>query len=139
MIDGIIRGLLGGLVPVYDYIMTHPVLVTLIFAVLVGLYLAGLFQLKHIEKMTRELVIALSPDLIKAKPHITSSGIYKHILPRWESELKKWHVYFIPHRLDIWPVPATAKNIISKMDFTPDWIKNVLQEENFLLDEFSNK
>ncbi len=139
MIDAIIRSLLGGLEPIYDYILSHPSLVTIVFTVLVAVYLAGLFQLKSVEKKTREFVLDLAPELIKSKPHITSSGIYKHVLPRWEKELKNWHPLFIPHRLDIWPVPATAKNVITKMGFSPDWIKELLAENNVLLDEFGIK
>lgn len=138
MIDAIIRGLLGRLEPIYDYVLTHPALITIIFTVFVFIYLAGLFQLKYAEKKTRELVLILTPDLIKLKPHITSSGIYKHVLSRLENEIKKWHLLFIPHRLDIWPVPANIKNIVSKMGFNPEWVKKILEEESIKLDEFSN-
>jgi hypothetical protein len=139
MIDAIIRGLLGSLEPIYDYILSHPTLVTIVLAILVSIYLAGLFQLKSVEKKTREFVLDLVPDLVKSKPHITTSGIYKHVLPRWQKELKSWKILFIPHRLDIWPIPATASNIITKMKFSPEWIKELLKENNVLLDEFINK
>lgn len=132
MIDAIIRGLLGRLEPIYDYVLSHPALVTVVFAIFVGIYLTGLFQLKYVEKKTREMVIALALELLKAKPNITASGIYKHVLPRWETKLKKWHILFIPHRLDIWPVPASPANIISKMKFSAEWVGDLLEEEKIL-------
>lgn len=138
MVDAIIRGLLGKLVPIYDYILSHPAVITVVLGILVLFYLAGLFQLKIVEKKTREFILALAPDLIKEKPHITSSGIYKHVLPRWEIELKKWNVLFIPHRLDIWPVPANPKNLVSKMGFNPEWVRKLLEEEKFKLDELGD-
>jgi hypothetical protein len=134
MILAFVRSALGPLAFILDLIIENPVISSLIMAVYLGIYLAGYFQLRNIKNKTALMVIEMSQQELKKKPNITSSGLYKRIYPIWEKQIKSWG-WFIPHRLDLWPVLVTPDHLKQKMSFTPQWIADLLKENNILLTE----
>jgi hypothetical protein len=134
MVLAIVRASLGPLAFILDFIIEKPLIVAAIMAVYLGIYMAGYFQLRNIKNKTTLMVIEMSQQELKKKPNITSGGLYKRIYPAWEKEIKSWG-WFIPHRLDLWPVLVTPENLQQKMSFTPQWIANLLKKNNILLTE----
>jgi hypothetical protein len=130
-----IRGMLGSLGrPVLDFVLDRPPLVTGLLAAWLGVFVAGRLQLRHIERKSVELVAEMGQDLIAARPHITASGLYKRIYPRWSQSLRKWG-WFIPHRLDLWPVPVRPETVQQKLPFSPQWVAGVLRQQGIRLEE----
>ncbi|MEA3308374.1 MAG: hypothetical protein U9Q70_02520 [Chloroflexota bacterium] len=127
MFEALVRGLLGPLSGLLDFILDNPTLISGILAVWLGIFVVGKLQLQNIERKTVEMVLEISPSLITAKPHITSRGIYKRIYPHWETSLRQWG-WFIPHRLDLWPVPVTPETVRQKLPFSHKWIAETLAQ-----------
>ena len=134
MIDAIVRSALGPLAIILDFIIENPLIASIILFVYLAIYMAGYFQLKNIEDKTTLMVIEISKQEIKRKPNITSSGLYKRIYPTWEKELKSWG-FFVPHRLELWPVLVNPDVIKQKLSFNPQWISDVLKKNNIVLAE----
>ncbi|MCE1254645.1 MAG: hypothetical protein LWX83_13980 [Anaerolineae bacterium] len=134
MIDAIVRSMLGPLAIILDYIIQNPVIASIILFVYLSIYMAGYFQLRNIENKTTLLVLEFSKEEVKRKPNITSGGLYKKIYPTWEKELKTWGI-FVPHRLELWPVPVSADVIKQKLSFNPQWIADLLKKNNITLVE----
>jgi len=129
MIESLIKGLLGpSLAPLFDYITTHPSIVAIVLSILVAVYVAGRIQLHNISIKTQGYVLARYKEEIQRKPNITPESLYKLIYPEWTSLIKKWGL-FIPHRLDLWPIPATPDNVKNRIDFNSKWIANVLENK----------
>jgi len=138
MILAFVKGMLGNLGrPVLDFILDNPSFVTGVLAVWLGVFVAGRLQLRHIEQKSVELVVELGRELIAKKPHITASGLYKRIYPRWSQSLRKWG-WFVPHRLDLWPVPVRPETVQQKFPFSPQWIAEVLRQHGTPLEENGN-
>ncbi|NTV35528.1 MAG: hypothetical protein HGA53_01100 [Anaerolineaceae bacterium] len=135
MFEAIIRTFLGSLSPILDYIQNNPMVVSLVLGIYIAIYFAGRLQLETIKRKTTEMVLAYTREELKKKPNITSGGIFKHIYPLWEKEVGTW-VKFIPHRTDLFPVPATAAAASKKLPFTPEWLVEVLKENKIELAEF---
>ena len=127
MVEALVRGLLGPLSGLLDFILDNPMLISGILVVWLGIFVAGRFQLQNIERKTVEMVLGISPSLIAAKPHITSRVLYKRIYPRWETSLRQWG-WFIPHRTDLWPVPITPETVRQKFPFSHQWIAETLAQ-----------
>lgn len=128
MIEYVIRSLLGpALAQVLTFLQTHPEIVAIFVSILLILYIAGRMQLNNISKKTKEFVLGHYQDVIQRRPKITAGGLYKLIYPEWEKEVVTW-AKFIPHRLDLWPVPVTASRVKEKMSFNVDWVKEVLKK-----------
>lgn len=133
MIETFIRGLLGpSLAPLLDFLETHPALVAAFLFVLVGLYVAGRVQLNNISNKTKTYVLNKYQEVIQRRPKITAAGLYKLIYPEWAEEVKTWG-WFIPHRLDLWPVPVNAENVKSKITFDAKWVADILQKNKIEL------
>jgi len=134
-----IRSMLGSLGrPVLDFVINNPSLVTGILAVWLGLFVAGRLQLRRIEQKSAELVVEMGKELIASKPHITARGLYKRIYPRWCEAVRGW-AWFVPHRLDLWPMPVRPETVQQKFPFSPQWIAEVLRQHGIHLEEHGSK
>jgi hypothetical protein len=130
-----IKSMLGSLGrPVLDFILDNPSFVTVILAVWLGLFVAGRLQLRHIERKSVQLVVVMGRELIAKKPHITARGLYKRIYPHWCEAVRGW-AWFVPHRLDLWPVPVRPEAVQQKLPFSPQWIAEVLRQHDIRLEE----
>lgn len=134
MILEFVKGMLGPLASVLEFLLDNPVFTTTILLVWLGIYLAGQVQLRKIEQKTRELTLQLSQEILAQQPQVTAKGLYKRIYPQWSKVVPGWG-WFVPHRLDLWPVPVTAENVALKLSFSPEWIAEELHRHNISLDE----
>jgi hypothetical protein len=133
-----IRGMLGSLGrPVLDYMLDNPSVVTVVLTVWVGIFVAGRLQLRRIEQRSVELVVEMGRELIAREPHITARGLYKRIYPRWCEAVRGW-AWFVPHRLDLWPVPVRPETVQQKLFFSPQWIADVLRRYGIPLEKNGN-
>jgi hypothetical protein len=133
-----VRGMLGSLSPVLDFMIDHPVIVSGILAVWMGVFVAGRLQLWRIERKSEELVVEMGRELIAKKPHITARGLYRRIYPRWSELLRQWG-WFVPHRLELWPVPVRPETVQQRLPFSPQWIAQVLRRHDIKLEEDGGK
>lgn len=133
-----IRSMLGSFGrPMLDFILNNPSFITGILAVWLSVFVAGRLQLRRIERKSVELVVEMGQELIAQKPHITARGLYKRIYPRWCEAVRGW-AWFIPHRLDLWPVPVKPETVQQKLPFSSQWIAHVLRQHNITLEENGN-
>jgi hypothetical protein len=135
MILQFVRGMLGSLGrPVLDFLLDNPPIVTGFLGVWLASFAAGRIQLERIKRKTADLVAREAAGHVSRKPHITSRGLYNRIYPQWAEVVSRW-AWFVPHRLDIWPVRATPEAVQEKFDFSPEWIFDVLRRHDIRLDE----
>jgi hypothetical protein len=132
------RSMMGIFTPVWDYVMAHSEQAFSLLAVWVGIYLIARYQVKLIKQKTAALCIEETKKILKKRPNLTSKGLYKEIYPIWEEKVSKF-AYFIPHRLDFYPVRVNAKNVLEKFEFNPEWLAEVLKINGVNLPEFSKK
>ena len=129
LIVEVVKGMLGPLAPVLDFILDNPAVTSAVFLLWLVVYAAGRIQLRNIEEKTKDLVLQISRAEIARNPQTTSRSLYKTIYPRWSETLPQWG-RFVPHRLDLWPVPVTAQNVTQKITFSPEWIADILREQD---------
>lgn len=135
MILQFVRGMLGDLWrPVLDFMLANPSIVTGFLALWLAVFAAGRVQVRRVARKTEALVVKRGEDLVRDKPHITSRGLYKRIYPEWSRKVRGW-AWFVPHRLDLWPVPVTPETVQNKFPFSPEWISGILRRHNIRLDE----
>lgn len=132
------RSMMGIFTPVWDYVMAHSEQAFSLLAVWVGIYLIARYQIKLIKQKTAALCIEETKRILKKRPNLTSKGLYKEIYPIWEEKVSKF-AYFIPHRLDFYPVRVNAKNVLEKFEFNSEWLAEVLKINGVDLPEFSKK
>jgi hypothetical protein len=128
MIQSLVKGLLGpSLAPLYDYVTTHPGVIGIALFIFVAIYVAGRFQLHNISVQTQNFVIERYKEEIQRRPNITPTGFYTLIYPEWATSLRKWG-WFIPHRLDLWPILVTPDNVKDRIAFSSKWVAEILEK-----------
>lgn len=119
------------------YLETHPLLWTITIGVWFLFYLIGRLQLYQIRKKTDFMVVNEARQLLSIRPNTTANGIYKRVFPKWKSEVKKW-AWYVPNRLEIFPVSSSPDNVLLKFSFTPDWVRICLRKNGIQLQETGN-
>ncbi len=134
MLRLIIRSALGRAgVAALDWMAAHPLPITAALLVWLLAVAGGQLQLYHIKRKTAAMVLEMARDLAARKPHITASALYECVYPAWSRAVPSW-AWFIPHRLDLWPVRATAGAAQQKMGFSPAWVQQALDAQGIRLD-----
>ena len=85
------------------------------------LFVTGQMQFKRVRQRTLDLALAEIGPARKRKPDLTVEGYYDLLLPTWEQMVKK-NAWFIPHRTELCPMPATPAYLRSRLNFTPAWL-----------------
>lgn len=89
------------------------------------LFLAGNWQLSRIKERTNKLVIDEAKRSLGETPGITVKQFYEKLKPSWDAMVKN-SALFIPHRWELWPMPATPGIVEKRIDFTPAWLGEFL-------------
>lgn len=98
-----------------------PSFVGVLLGVWLVLFLTGRFQFGHIKKRTVDLVLSRLDSLLEASPDLTVEEYYAFLLPRWEQMVRS-SAWFIPHKTELWPMPATPQYVAQRIHFSPEWL-----------------
>jgi hypothetical protein len=135
MMELYLKSLLGGWgSAVLDFMLNQPSVVAALLLVWFGIFVAGRLQLRRIEQKSAQLVVTTARELLAAQPQLTLQGLYEQIYEPWRAMVSTWAL-FIPHRLDLWPVPVTAETVQQKRVFSPQWLAEVLHRHGLILEE----
>ena len=69
---------------------------------------------------------------IKKNKSITLKEFYAQIYPSWCDLLKKT-IWFIPHKSELWPMPAKPDYVRKRIGFNHEWTARVLLENGIEL------
>ncbi|MBE7556006.1 MAG: hypothetical protein HS126_33545 [Anaerolineales bacterium] len=135
MMELYLKSLLGGWgSAILDFMLDQPSVVAGLLLVWFAIFVAGRLQLRRIEQKSAELVVTMARELLVTQPDLTPEGLYEQVYEPWRARVSQWAL-FIPHRLDLWPVPVTAKTVQQKLAFSPDWLVEVLRRHGLLLEK----
>jgi hypothetical protein len=109
------------------FITSNPALLALVLVAWFGVIFAGNLQLRRVERETVRLVVHESARLMAANPTITARQLHEALYPVWVAELRRW-AWYVPHRWELWPVPAQPETVQRHFEFTPKWLRQVLSE-----------
>jgi hypothetical protein len=126
MIMESIRSALGPLVVVLDFFAENPNLFLGLMIMWMGVYLAGKIQLVQIESRSVDLLVRYARARAGKDLPASAEQLQREFLPVWREEQANWRRWFIPHRYDFWPVPATPENLITRIPLSPEWVHRKL-------------
>ncbi len=122
-----VRAMLGPFVFIADWATANPLAWGAILFVWTGVWALGKVQQQRIANETTGLVLDMSHKLLAEKPTASAQDLYKAIYPVWAASLPRW-AKFVPHRLEMWPVPARPEAVQQQLQFSPEWISRTLAE-----------
>jgi hypothetical protein len=126
MLEGLFYALIGkwGLA-VIDFATNNPGLILAACGLWLSIFILGKYQLNSIQKKTEAWLLDSSKRILADKPKINAEKLFEQLYPEWENNLRG-SAYFIMHRWEIWPVPATPRFVKDRIHFTPEWLGGFL-------------
>jgi hypothetical protein len=95
-------------------------------------FLLGKRQFDQARQLTLDLALSKVKAARKSNPEMTVDQYYGALLPEWETRIKE-KIKFIPHKLEIWPMPAKPDYVRSRLNFTPEWLGAYLKVNGVIL------
>jgi hypothetical protein len=108
-----------------EWIQAHPTVSISVLGLWMAYFFTAKYQLKRIEERTSAFVLENAQEVLAENPQLTSEQLYKNLYPSWCQMLRKT-AWFIPHRFELWPVPATPERVRARINFTPEWLASHL-------------
>jgi hypothetical protein len=106
---------------VIEWALVNPVQVGLACGAWLVIIGASKLQLKWIKDRTESLMLTTASGLLEVNPRLPVDKLFDQVYPIW-SEMVRKTALFIPHRWEVWPVPATPERVAGRLDFTPEWL-----------------
>lgn len=110
---------------------------TALFAGLAAIWLiflaSGRIQLKKVKERTVALVLSEVKIALRKNPSLTIEAFYKLIYPQWCQMLKDT-AKFIPHKSELWPMPASPDYVKDRIKFSPEVVGRFLANNEIVLE-----
>jgi hypothetical protein len=110
---------------VIEWFQTHPTITLTVFVIWTAVFFSGKYQLRRIESRTHDLVLEGARKALENNPQLSSKQMYELLYPQWTEMLGKT-AWFVPHRLELWPIRATPDRVSERIDFTQEWLASHL-------------
>ena len=98
-----------------------PVISVIIFSIWIILFLLGRSQFNKIKDATMKLILANIDEEKKKNKNLTLDQYYEMLYPQFEAIVKA-NAKFIPHKTEMFPMPARPEYVKTRMTFTPEWV-----------------
>jgi hypothetical protein len=115
-----------------EWMLAHPLITGTGFLIWTVLLVAGKAQLRRIEARTLPLVFDESRQMLAEQPGLTAEELYDRLYPAWCRMVRRT-AWFVPHRWEIWPLPASPRIVRDRIGFTPHWVVQRLSEQGIHL------
>jgi hypothetical protein len=106
---------------VIQWALANPVTVGLACGAWLAVIGSSKLQLKWLKDRTAEMTISSARIVLEKEPQLQIAKLYERLYPIWSDMVRKT-AFFIPHRWEIWPVPATPKRVAERLEFSPEWL-----------------
>jgi hypothetical protein len=113
--------------PFIAWTIANPLPIGTFFTALLAFFAAGKWQLKRIDDRTKSMVIEGGRKALGENPQITAKELFEKLHPEWEMMLRETAL-FIPHRFELWPVPAAPQTVSERINFNSEWLGQYLWE-----------
>lgn len=109
-----------------------PTVSFITFSIWLILFVLGRAQFNKIKKLTQSVVVEKANVQIKEDKEITLKEFYKQIYPSW-CDLVKKSIWFIPHKTELWPMPAKPDYVRDRIGFNQEWTARILLDNGIEL------
>ena len=109
-----------------------PTVSFITFSIWLILFVLGRAQFNKIKKLTQSVIVEKASAQIKENKSITLKEFYNQIYPSW-CDLVKESIYFIPHKSELWPMPAKPDYVRERSGVEQEWTARILLEHGIEL------
>lgn len=116
---------------VIGWFTNNPLNLILVYGTWMLLWWAGKFQLQRNISFLEEKSLSLARESISKGEKINVQIIYETVYQSWKQNIRHL-AWFIPHQSELWPIPARFDVIKSRINFSPQWVVEILKKNNLL-------
>ena len=98
-----------------------PTVSVVVFSIWLILFLWGRSQLNKIKDATAQLVLENIEAAKKKNKNLTIDQYYRMLYPKFETFIKT-NAKFVPHKTELFPMPAKPEYVKTRIHFTPEWV-----------------
>jgi len=109
-----------------------PAVSFITFSIWLILFVLGRAQFNKIKKLTQSVIVEKANVQIKEDKEIILKEFYKQIYPSW-CDLVKKSIWFIPHKTELWPMPAKPDYVRDRIGFNQEWTARILLDNGIEL------
>jgi hypothetical protein len=110
--------------------LNHQAVVAMFFLIWAVVLFSGKAQLRRLQRNTVVLVTERALQLTAEGKPLRIQEFYNQVYPEWTQMVRRTAL-FIPHHWELWPLPALPSVVRSRIGFTPEWVKQCLQKNDF--------
>ena len=109
-----------------------PTVSFITFSIWLILFVLGRAQFNKIKKLTQSVLVEKANVQIRENKEITLKEFYNQIYPSW-CDLVKESIWFIPHKTELWPMPAKPDYVRDRIGFNQEWTARILLDNGIEL------
>lgn len=109
------------------WIVEHPYVLAIVYLAWLILFWLGKHQVKRVEEFLTEWVRGEAKELKAQHIQPDPDQLYKRASHELKQNLPHL-AWFIPHKTEMFPVPARLDIVEKKINLSPDWIRNALKQ-----------
>jgi len=109
-----------------------PTVSVVIFSIWLVLFLWGRSQLNNIKNATTQLVLENIEAAKKKNKNLTVEQYYQILYPKFKTYVKA-NAKFVPHKTELFPMPAKPDYVKKRIHFTPEWVGAFLKLNGYTI------
>lgn len=109
-----------------DFPEIPPLVSVIVFSIWIVLFLWGRSQFNKIKDATIKLILDNIDDALKTHENLTIDQYHELLSPQVDAIIQA-NAKFIPHKTELFPMPAKPSYVKSRMNFTPEWVGAILK------------
>ncbi len=110
----------------------NPIFSFITFSIWLIFFVLGRAQFNKIKKFTQSTIVEKARIEIKKNKSLKLKDFYDQIYPSW-CDLVKKSIWFIPHKTELWPMPAKPDYVRKRIGFNQEWTAKILLENGIEL------
>ncbi len=109
----------------------NPIYLSLICLVWLLLWGAGKIQFHKNIQYLRDATSSVTKQLISEGKEVNIHIIYQTVYQQWQQRIEHLS-WFIPHRYELWPIPAKIEELKNRIGFSPEWVEEFLTTQDLI-------
>lgn len=117
-----------------SWLSSNPLYLLLLYGTWLLLWGAGKVQLRRNIQFLENSTLSFAQQSITIEGRVGVDTVYELVYCAWKQQFHRL-AWFIPHRWELWPIPARLEVVQQRIGFSPEWVKTYLQKNNILIKE----
>jgi hypothetical protein len=116
------------------WLSSHPLYLLLVYGAWLLMLGAGKVQLRRNIQFLENSTMSFAQQAINNEGKVNVARVYDLVYCAWKQQIHRL-AWFIPHRWELWPIPARLEVVQQRIGFSPEWVEKVLQKNHILTKE----